>query len=638
MEEAFEHERKISKGFLSDAISGGPKFAHEMLKRGLDPPRYINDQGKVLTELNDHHINEDCDILEPWGCGQVIKYERNTCSNGWRYAPSFQDSFRNTYDKQCEVKRRKWQRILVPHDKVSDAQEKIRDFHLYQCAFRSLHPSVIKIALRGQTFVVQLVLEFQRRNFNTFSNENVTFTASDPPPWSGVDAFLLEDPRVFNTILSPVLVTPYKINEGWDILHEFIFACYPNCDAAGWQYNSSANFDDWSPEMSEDCKVRRRLWFRTCVHKQDVDICRSLIKNYGESHERGTIYQVFALKQDRIKTIWLDAMFTLTDKNLNVSIDPLNLSYDFSLCESVVVPLGRGYCGQSWPAVGIRNSHGGDQDMNLVLALRTDRELELFVGALTHQLAIVNLNFWRLEYGPPEPDGITLRGELSKKGHLVPNWKLRTFELRENGILSYYKGSELLGKLNILNGEVVREGNFISITTVSAYTLLVTSKQSTTRDLWFDALKCCANRRNLKTSSIVERDSVLKPTTRLQTFLNSDNTNLKNDFSTIPASINSPPVLVSHHSDESNGIDVSHRKVVTSSSERIIPHYDMSKPTSTSPISSNTLYTLDVRGSEAVSEFPKSSKAGRRKSLLADEYNFILDDDTDSDDDLVFFT
>lgn len=42
-----------------------------------------------------------------------------------------------------------------------------------------------------------------------------------------------------------------------------------------------------------------------------------------------------------------------------------------------------------------------------------------------------------------------------KRGHLVPSWKFRRFELRQNGTLAYYKGNELKGKIRLRGCNIV---------------------------------------------------------------------------------------------------------------------------------------------------------------------------------------
>jgi hypothetical protein len=689
LEEAYEAERKEEQRRLAEAISG-PNFSYRKLL-DTDPPHYRTTEGEVLKSLKLARVPPDHAVLLDWSYAQLLKYEQNTCQEGWRYSTSFSGQFSACYQYEHMVKQRKWQRLLVPNDVLETSRIKLNEFSKYQCAFRSFHMTVVHIALRGQKHEVQMILECQRvGNDCKFSSDNLE--SNDPPAWSGCDSDLLGDPRVFNIVLVPVLPTIYKHKEGWELLHEFIYCVYPEVDECGWEYNTDFNFTDgWSPSITLVSTVRRRLWFRTCVPNEDIQICRSLLEAYINLHERGTVLESTLLKQDRIKTLWLDSVARLNDKNLTVTLTSLNnYQYDIPLRDCVAISMGKSYYGQQY-AFGLRLATGGNDDMKIVVCTNSERERERWLGALTHQIAMANLSFWKIDGGPPSADGILLRGELSKRGHVVPNWKFRTFELRQDGVLSYFKETELLGKINIRNANITMNAEVIVITTTTGYVLMLSSKQSATRSLWFNALQEASAEQVINIDCKLEDWSNNKQTissssnqqTRVRLGSNNDlpdstpvlsrSQTDRGDYRTLSSTPNqqtrdrlgsnndlpdSTPVRGRSQTDR--GVAPSHYDTKYSAKENVEDSLksfaSISIDTTRNNVTSNIVghstepsqhAVADIKSDipPTVSDNPPSrprsvKKKGRRISLVQDDMCFIIDDDDDDDeddDDEIFF-
>ena len=68
---------------------------------------------------------------------------------------------------------------------------------------------------------------------------------------------------------------------------------------------------------------------------------------------------------------------------------------------------------------------------------------------LRNQLALINLHYWPFPSSPPILDRVLIEGFLWIRGELLPFWKYRKFELRQDGILVYYKDNKVIGKIRL---------------------------------------------------------------------------------------------------------------------------------------------------------------------------------------------
>jgi hypothetical protein len=103
------------------------------------------------------------------------------------------------------------------------------------------------------------------------------------------------------------------------------------------------------------------------------------------------------------------------------------------------------------------NSSGQYTGIQTILNAPTPQDRSEWICLLSHQIALYNLSFWSLPYSPPLVDTVVYQGSLWKLGHIVPNWKLRRFELTQLGVLSYY--SQASGQATTVSGNSNSAGN-----------------------------------------------------------------------------------------------------------------------------------------------------------------------------------
>jgi hypothetical protein len=79
------------------------------------------------------------------------------------------------------------------------------------------------------------------------------------------------------------------------------------------------------------------------------------------------------------------------------------------------------------------------------------QDYEEWICTLRNQIALVNLHFWPFLGSPPILDRVLIEGYLWIRGQqlLLPSWKYRKFELRQDGVLAYYKDNKVIGKIRL---------------------------------------------------------------------------------------------------------------------------------------------------------------------------------------------
>jgi hypothetical protein len=475
-----------------------PKFIPTMKKP--DPEHYTTSSGTPITFLKDVHVPVHYGILRDWKA-EVIPNQ--TDSEGWEYNRDFIPiGWVSQLNVECLVRRRKWYRIDVAHQQLSQARQIAQEFSTKLTLLRSFNPYLISNCFNSQQpYRLQFILECQRSSGGFESFSSIHLKSTDPFVWSiahpehcFIDPTSSSSSQLYNA--HHIL---YSNTHGANSLHEFIFTLFPNKDANGWEYHQDFYLQQtpWSADYSPLMFVRRRLWFRTITPPQLLYPYRSLFTRYVEIHPRGEIkkgeIQYFSRKK------WCYGLMILTDRDLFVySLENENVpELNYKLQGTEVVAISR----TNGPSSGTSSSTASDIDLNSTAFPRTHsltsatsflsilsdnsklflftlnqighrgkdlgsvglfnassaEDLEDWLCAITHQTALIHPIFWPIRFGPPLVDTMILEGELWKKGNFIPNWTIRRFELRQDGTLAYFKGQELRGKIR-LRGCLVREG------------------------------------------------------------------------------------------------------------------------------------------------------------------------------------
>lgn len=94
------------------------------------------------------------------------------------------------------------------------------------------------------------------------------------------------------------------------------------------------------------------------------------------------------------------------------------------------------------------------EDYHLLCVLNTYNQQDYhdWICILRNQIALINLHFWPFLGSPPILDKVLIEGYMwIKSGPILKKWKYRKFELRQNGILVYYKKDRniIIGKIRL---------------------------------------------------------------------------------------------------------------------------------------------------------------------------------------------
>eukprot|EP00602_Paraphysomonas_sp_CaronLab_P003155 CAMPEP_0185038980 /NCGR_PEP_ID=MMETSP1103-20130426/35299_1 /TAXON_ID=36769 /ORGANISM="Paraphysomonas bandaiensis, Strain Caron Lab Isolate" /LENGTH=538 /DNA_ID=CAMNT_0027577669 /DNA_START=361 /DNA_END=1974 /DNA_ORIENTATION=- len=454
---------------------------------------------------------------------------QQTDSNGWIYATDFTSDEWSPYKlSDSQVRKRKWQRLLILNEDIHTVREVLPVYYAELVAYRSYHPDMISLALGSNDYVVQIIIEAERLGTNgTYSADNLLL--SDPCHWSvgrlspEKSIICMEKLSYHNTCVPP----------GWSILHEFMFTLYPGKDPLGWEYSSSFT-DNWSREPPPAStiesnsrsvhsgewtavkSVRRRIWMRTIVPHSDFLRARSLVSNHISLHPRGNVYRAPILRLRPFSKIWSLGEGILSDDQLTILLDTQE-TVTVKLRGLEVVSLRPGDhvgCGGGF---GLRKRILGnpDNDMICYLSAETAHEREKWEIALTHQLALLDMDFFAVPFGPCIPDDILLTDDMWKRGDFIPSWRLRTIELRQSGTLIYYAGALLKGKVNT-NGSVVNKNpvdsggkeHVFEVITRDDCRILLRAMTSSVKNKWIEALAAFTSQSNIRTDTVLSPSNI----------------------------------------------------------------------------------------------------------------------------------
>ena len=463
--------------------------------RSGDPSHFTTNDRKGIDCLGAILLPQQYSTFVDW---KFEVKDEVTDKRGWMYMSDFCNSVSSASSvSDSQVRYRKWQRLIISTSDLSRARPTMTTFISAKHHFRSLCIPLIKLALSKYDFQIQMVLECERLGDGVYSARNLC--ATDPPRWCAgpADNLTINPTEIAASSLTPVETTIFNRGNGWDILHEFIFTLYPGRDPLGWQYNAAFDLDNsWMAKPTRDSLVRRRLWIRTCIRDHTLYECRLALQRYIRTHRRGVFKTGPLQRQSHYRRRWSQGTAVLTDSHIELTLDNNYqgfVEYSLKSCEAVRIETG-GETDKRFK-FGMRKVGPGGSDEGVVCVLNANSEQDRddWITALTHQIALVNLLFWPLDIGPPTADAVLFKGEMWKRGHVMPNWKFRTFELRQSGTLAYFKDGVLRGKVRV-RGCVVRdmpeEGEFVfALLKSTGYGLVMRTSDGLTKKQWMEAIQ-----------------------------------------------------------------------------------------------------------------------------------------------------
>jgi hypothetical protein len=320
---------------------------------------------------------------------------------------------------------------------------------------------------------------------------------------------------------TPILY-PNKDTEGWEYNLDFQEEDIP-----------------WSSflHIGTTMKVRRRVWIRSCVRSEWLYKCRHTLTEYLNLHPRGVCYmspiEIYLPQGDGgsgvgggsgIKTRgrgggtnanltsgreedeggggggeggggeeegqWHRCIGVIKDHSLELKFMDKNkrrLKYDLRLTEIHEPPPISSSSSSSSSSYQMKTisfslvkkgSNGSDLGSICQLRTHTSHETNSWIIQLLSQLTLIHIccsDYPLHSYGPPISDQVVIEGHMWKRGHFVPNWKFRTFQLRESGALTYYHHQQLKGRLQLRHCEIIDSTTDI----YCSFSLLVTTTKST---------------------------------------------------------------------------------------------------------------------------------------------------------------
>ena len=375
---------------------------------------------------------------------------------------------------------------------------------------------------------------------STFNYSELNLLSTDPSQWSIVSPTIYSSHLIGSIDPTTLPVTHlvdaypflYSNPNGINSLHEFIYLIYPNKDSMGWEYNIDFEQSlNWVSSPQPTRFVRRRVWFRTLVPLNSLYQCRQSLSSYIQLHPRGLCHQGLLQRLSQFRKRWTQGIARVSNSSLSIELENnYQKNYTFSLQNCEVQPLDsdlelQKYTQSSTPGNTITNlpdwnelsgsgsgSGGGSTRTNLfclcsinssgqyvgiqaIFNALTPYERTQWIMILSHQIALYNISFWPLKSSPPLVDTIIFQGELYKLGHVVQNWKLRKFELTQKGILSYYKGIELKGRIRLRGCHIewnqVTTGvrNEVKIKKLNGYQLVLRGKSVYEMNQWMNEIR-----------------------------------------------------------------------------------------------------------------------------------------------------
>lgn len=179
IQEATQHERcpqtngvLLSKWPFKLLGSSSSSFLSEFNKIHLLPsdPLFIIEENifpESFKILFDYQI-DDSDHLQESGGG------------GWLYSESFESlEWKKEYSPSCYVRKRKIQRLLVGNNLYFKALSLSQN---WKCKYRTIHPQFIANALKGYSYKIEFVIEYQRFFRDRYDSYNLTY--ADPAHWN----------------------------------------------------------------------------------------------------------------------------------------------------------------------------------------------------------------------------------------------------------------------------------------------------------------------------------------------------------------------------------------------------------------------------------------------------------------------
>lgn len=567
------------------------QYSGAYLKKGIDPSHWTTSNGSPIQSMNHVLIPHGYSVCIDWKIH--IDNQLTTDTEGWQYNHDFTiQGWTIIPSSDSHVRHRKWERLLVRSDVLSQAKVKVQQFSTQKREFRSFCPQLIISSLKNIDYQFQFILECQRLLTTsrpaTVSEESAHFyqevnlrnepytellnyselhlLSTDPSQWSIVSPNIY--PYASIASINPCTVPPTNLTDaypflyanpnGRNSLHEFIFTYYPNKDSQGWEYNIDFHSNTpWSSSHHPRCCVRRRLWFRTLVPINLLPKCRQLLSNYINLHPRGLCFQGILQRISFYRKRWTQGIARLSNSTFSLELqNNYQKNYNFSLLNIEVKPLdsihdlekylssssssspassnfklsdwheitgssststntstrtsstnGSNYNTRSMDSnlsnitrtnlfcLCSLNSSGQYTGIQVILNALSPLDRIQWITLLSHQIALYNLSFWSLYYSPPIVDTIVYQGELMKLGHIVRNWKLRRFELTQRGILSYYHGKDLRGRIRLRgcqidwNNGINGIRNEIKITKLNGYQLILRGETANDILPWMNELK-----------------------------------------------------------------------------------------------------------------------------------------------------
>lgn len=427
-----------------------------------DPPHWTDSDHNEIILLNSLIIPNNYIVFIDWKF-ETIPYI--TDRRGWIYKINF-DVIKSTpiRTNETSIRYRKWERILIPKDNHIDAKIRLTQFLKYQSQYRSLCPSLLKASLKKFSYHFQFVMECERLIENSLNYSSNELLSGDPPHWSvGPEANLTCDPRLYSVFeLQNAKSSLCSLIDGWEALHNFVPILYPNKDTEGWEYNTDFTEETgWSayPHIGVNIKVRRRIWIRTCIRSEWLYKCRNILLEYLNNHPRGVSYmspiEIFLKTTDEGE--WHRCIGILRDHIFELKfIDNKNKRIKYELNRIEILD-------DKENTFTLRRKGSTGIDLGSICTLRTHtiHEKKSWIMQFISQLELIHIcsNYPLHPFGPPISDNVVIEGHMWKRGHIVPTWKFRFFQLRESGALTYYRNEHLKGRIQLKNCEIIDTSN-----------------------------------------------------------------------------------------------------------------------------------------------------------------------------------
>lgn len=459
-----------------------------------DPTNFVSLSGEILDSLSSITLPLGYIVCVDWVVkGISYRHLKFTDMQGYKYNSTFEnDGWMHSELNSSQVRTRLWQRMIVNTTCIDHALSALDRFEIIKRSYRSLNLNSVQIALNGNEYYHQIIMESQRSTDGVAYSSTLLINIEDPPEWSCSKNIRI-DPRALNCTLERMNPNLTKLSDGFDLVHDFLFLLYPGGDEEGWEYNTafaSTCVTDWSSSAMSHHRVRRRIWFRTCARSANVDKCRHILQRYLDTHSRGVVFRGKINRLSDYRKIWSEGEAFVIDDRIEINLKNYyrkQVSYPLRGCVAVVVR--QDMCGGVDNVFCIRCFERGGNELICTLQARNVNERNLWMTVLTHHLCVLHVSFWPIAFGPPLNERVIAIGDMWTHDGTWLIWKRRHFELRENGLLSYFKKGVLKGKTNVMNCLISKCDDTISIISkINGHKLLMRSSNSEALDNWYTAL------------------------------------------------------------------------------------------------------------------------------------------------------